>query len=145
MILLALYLILGPSKLLPEPHSPAFHTALISATDATSARLKELKSSGVREIAMELSECVPPAELRNSIERLRENKLGLYYWIEVARNPEMADAHPEWMASLQGHPEWRRLFPKAPKQGDGEVIKTYPWTPIHYQETFDAHLKRLAH
>ena len=73
----------------------------------------------------------------------REIRGDLYYWIEVGRNPEFADAHPEWMASLQGHPEWRRFFPAAPAAGDGEVIKNYPWVPISYQETFAAHLARI--
>ena len=38
------------------------------------------------------------------------------------------------MASLQGHPEWRRLFPQAPQPRDGEVVKNYPWVPVLYQE-----------
>src|SRR6266446_5729041 len=143
-LLFAWCLILSPSMRLAEPHTSAFRAALIFAPDASNTRLKEMKRSGIREIALELNERAPRVKLHDAIQHIRENKLGLYYWIEIARNPEMADAHPESMASLQGHPEWRRLFPKAPKPGDGEVIKTYPWTPIYYQETFDAHLKRIA-
>ena len=40
----------------------------------------------------------------------------LWPWIEVARNPAMADAHPEWMAATGGHhDDWRRRFPERPE------------------------------
>lgn len=68
----------------------------------------------------------------------------LDYWIEIARCPELADAHPEWMASLQGHGEWRRLFPAAATPGPDEVIKNYPWVPITSAEAFDAQLARVT-
>ena len=69
--------------------------------------------------------------------------LQLFYWIEVARCPELADAHPEWMASLQGHPEWRRFYSKLPKPSDDEVVKNYPWVPVIYKESFEAHHARV--
>jgi hypothetical protein len=48
------------------------------------------------------------------------------------------------MASLQGHQEWRRLFPDAPTpKKDGEVIKNYPWVPILSEEAFAAHHQRV--
>ncbi len=68
----------------------------------------------------------------------------LDYWIEIARCPKLADAHPEWMASLQGHGEWRRLFPAAATPGPDEVIKNYPWVPITSAEAFDAQLARVT-
>jgi hypothetical protein len=55
----------------------------------------------------------------------------------------MADEHPDWMASLQGHPEWRRFFPKLRRPGAGEVVKNYPWVPVVYRESFRAHLHRV--
>ena len=65
-------------------------------------------------------------------------------WVEVARNPSMADAHPEWMAAPGGHhDDWRRRFPDAPKAKAGEVIKAWPWVPIGYAPAFDAHRERL--
>lgn len=67
----------------------------------------------------------------------------LYYWIEVGRNTTLAEKHPMWMASLQGHNEWRRFFPKLAKPVEREVVKNYPWTPVMYQEAFDAHLSRV--
>ena len=65
------------------------------------------------------------------------------YWIEIARCPELADAHPEWMASLQGHDEWRRHFAAAPAAAEGELVKNYPWVPIAYAESFAAQLGRV--
>src|SRR5262245_6170791 len=39
----------------------------------------------------------------------------LWPWVEVARNPDLANAHPEWMAATGGHhDDWRRRFPNAP-------------------------------
>jgi hypothetical protein len=55
----------------------------------------------------------------------------------------MADAHPRWMGSLQGHPEWKRLFPDIRPAGPGQVTKAYPWTPILYREAYAAHLDRV--
>ena len=68
----------------------------------------------------------------------------LWPWVEVARNPAMADAHPAWMAAIGGHhDDWRRRFPKAPTARPGEVVKAWPWVPIGYAPAFDAHRGRL--
>ena len=83
-------------------------------------------------------------DLRAAIRQIRGARLQLYYWIEVARSPTLAAAHPEWMASLQGHPEWRRHFPKFVEPKKDEVVRNYPWVPIVYQEAFDAHLQRIS-
>lgn len=72
-----------------------------------------------------------------------EAGLALYYWIEVGRNTHLATAHPEWMASVQTHTEWRREFPDFPKESATQVVKTYPWVPVLYQESFPAHLERV--
>ncbi len=124
--------------------APPIRCALVGPRDATREYVSELKKLGYENIAIEIADGIGTAEARIAAANVRSIGVGLQYWIEVGRNPAMADAHPGWMASLQGHPEWRRLFPDAPKPADGEVIKNYPWTPIYYQETFDAHLKRIA-
>ncbi len=67
----------------------------------------------------------------------------LDYFIEIGRCPELADEHPAWMASLQGHDEWRRLFPDFQSLAGRQVVKNYPWVPILYEESFEAHLKRV--
>ena len=70
-------------------------------------------------------------------------KMDLYYWVEIARNKRLADAHPRWMASLGMHDDWLARFPAATKPKQGEVAKAYPWVPIGYAEAFQAHLRRI--
>ena len=77
-------------------------------------------------------------------EGVKRAGMTLWPWIEVARNPAMAGAHPEWMAAIGGHhDDWRRRFPDAPPKKGGEVIKAWPWVPIGYAPAFDAHRQRL--
>lgn len=70
--------------------------------------------------------------------------LDLYYWVEVARCPELADAHPRWMASLGLHHDWQDRFPDTPLPAEGEVAKAWPWVPIGYAEAYAAQLDRVA-
>jgi hypothetical protein len=65
------------------------------------------------------------------------------YWIEVGRNTAFANAHPQWMASLGMHDDWRKNFAKSPQAREGEVVKAFPWVPINYREAFDAHTRRV--
>ena len=75
---------------------------------------------------------------------VEQSGMTLWPWVEVARNPAMAERHPDWMAAPGGHhDDWRRRFPKAPTAKPGEVIKAWPWVPIGYAPAFDAHRKRL--
>lgn len=64
------------------------------------------------------------------------------YFIEIGRCPELADQHPLWMASLQGHDAWRRER-EIRQPAANEVVKNYPWVPVFYREAFDAHLQRV--
>jgi hypothetical protein len=70
-------------------------------------------------------------------------KMDLYYWIEIARNKRLADAHPRWMASLGMHDDWQTRFPSGRLPTKGEVAKAYPWVPIGYAEAFQGHLLRV--
>ena len=77
-------------------------------------------------------------------ESVERSGMTLWPWVEVARNPALADAHPEWMAATGGHhDDWRKRFPNAPTAKEGEVIKAWPWVPIGYAPAFDAHRLRL--
>ncbi len=123
----------------------AFQGAMLSATEATEARLRELALHGIDAVALPLhNDAASRRAERDACERIRKAGLRLYFWIEVARCPELADAHPDWMASLQGHNEWRRLFKDPPQTGDGQVVKTYPWVPILNKEPFDGQLSRMS-
>ena len=68
-------------------------------------------------------------------------EMDLYYWIEIARNKRLADAHPRWIASLGMHDDWLARYPAVKKPKKGEVAKAYPWVPIGYAEAFQAHLR----
>lgn len=78
-----------------------------------------------------------------AIERVRKETGHVDYFFEIARNPSMAKSHPEWMASIQGHHEWMRLFENAKKPEKGEVVKVYPWVPVFNREPFEAHVTRV--
>ncbi|MCA8969124.1 MAG: DUF3179 domain-containing protein [Planctomycetes bacterium] len=69
--------------------------------------------------------------------------LALGYWFSIGRNEALADAHPEWVATLQGHEDWRRDHPSAAVPRDGEVTVAWPWVPIRYAEAFNVHLELL--
>ncbi len=125
------------------PRVPPMQGVLVTPQAVTPTRLRSLRQQGINTVALELADSTAAAPVRTAVKRIREAGLAPYYWIEVGRSPALADRHPEWMASLQGHPEWRRLFPRAPQPRDGEVVKNYPWVPILYQETFIAHLQRI--
>jgi hypothetical protein len=130
----------------PAAARPPLRGALLDATQATDQRISQLKSTGTNTIVLPLADAASaPAEpLAAAAKKVREHGLLLYYWIEVGRCPQLADAHPEWMASLQGHDEWRRLFSDAPRPRDDEVMKVYPWVPLLNQEAYDAHLQRVT-
>jgi hypothetical protein len=120
--------------------------ALVTAEMASDARLQRLRSAGYSAAVLMLSDTDEraAADDRQAIERIGEAGLDVYYWIEVGRSPELADAHPRWMASVQGpHPEWRRFHKDFPEPKDDEIVKTYPWVPVFYREAFDAHLARI--
>ncbi len=77
-------------------------------------------------------------------DRVERAGMSLWPWVEVARNPALARAHPEWMAATGGHhDDWRKRFPGAPRALAGEVIKAWPWVPIGYAPAFAAHRERL--
>jgi hypothetical protein len=117
---------------------------LMTAAQANGSPLRPLKAEGTNAVVLSLTEDEPAKAVRAAARRIQAAGLELYYWIEIGRSPALAKAHPEWMASLQGHPEWRRHFPQAPTPAAGEVVKNYPWVPVRYQEAFDAHLQRVT-
>lgn len=135
-------------SLLPaaEPAGLSFKGALLASEAVTPTRLAELHRDKFTVVVLALREDSASSLQadRAAAERVKEAGLALWYWIEIARHPQLAEQHPRWMASLQGHPEWRRFFPDFPKPQKGEVVKCYPWVPILYQETFDAHRDRVA-
>lgn len=122
-----------------------FRGALLRVRDVTAERLDELRRNGFNHLAIVLDRDAleDRDRLNKATERVSDSSLQLYYWIEVARCPELAEAHPAWMASLQTHDEWRRYFPDARQPKIDEVAKTYPWVPILSREPFAVQLTRV--
>jgi hypothetical protein len=123
---------------------PPVRGVLLSVQHANANRLAEAKALGANAVVAALDESVSRTTWAALAERATAAGLALYAWVEVGRNPAMADAHPQWMASPGGHhADWNRLFPHAPPAQAGEVIKTWPWVPIGYAPAFEAHRERL--
>ena len=136
----------GPSASGTEPAivpAKPLRGALLSAEQVSSSRLDALKSAGIHSIALEIGGGQTRDAEQQACQLIGESNLALYYWIEVARCPELADAHPDWMASLQGHSQWRRLFDDPPAPSADEVVKTYPWVPVLNKEPFQGQLGRV--
>ena len=96
--------------------STQLRAVLLSAEQATTHQLDAAKSEGMEAVVLELKDLsTKDAESKGAAaRRIQRAGLELYYWVEIGRNPFMAEAHPAWMASLQGHPEWRRFFKETP-------------------------------
>ncbi len=132
-------------ELADQNGTPSLCAALIKTADASSRRLEELGSSGTNTVVFPLTSSSDQAKeaIHTATANAKQAGLAFGYWIEVARSPELADEHPEWMASLQTHDEWRRYFPDAPRPQADQVTKTYPWVPILSRAPFEAQRKRV--
>jgi hypothetical protein len=101
------------------------------------------KAKGATAVVVPLDE-VTKRQWEPTAKVVEQAGMTLWPWVEIGRNPSMADAHPEWMAAVGGHhDDWRRRFPKAPSAKAGEVVKAWPWVPIGYAPAFEAHRARL--
>jgi hypothetical protein len=116
---------------------------LVAPRRVDAASITTWKKENFQAVAVVLDEGTDAAVYRDAARQISSASLDLYYWIEVARNPRMAEAHPRWMASLGMHDDWQKRFPNAPRPKQGQVAKAFPWVPIWYQEAFDAHLVRV--
>ena len=101
------------------------------------------EKEGFDAIVLVLDERYDAAVYQKATKAIVAKGLDLYYWIEVGRNPTLAKDHPEWMASLGSHSDWRKRFPDVRQLQAGEVAKAWPWTPIAYRDAFHAHMARI--
>ena len=117
---------------------------IVEAAAVTPEKTAAWAKAGQHAIVVVLDEETDPEAYRAVAQTVSRAGLDLYYWIEVARNKKLADAHPRWMASLGMHDDWQKRFPetRAPVK-DLEVAKAYPWVPIGYSEGFEAHRLRV--
>jgi hypothetical protein len=109
----------------------------------TLQQIKDWRGEGFTAIVVLLDEDHSADTYRAAATAASSAKMTLYYWIEVARNKRLADAHPRWMASVGMHDDWLARFPSVKKPKNGEVAKAYPWVPIGYAEAYQAHLRRV--
>jgi hypothetical protein len=125
----------------PQP----LRAVLVQASHASDALVGDWKKKGANAVVVPYDETTTRAEWAEVAQRVERAGLALYPWVEVARNPAMAQAHPAWMASPGGHHnDWRRRFPSAPIAAHGQVIKAWPWVPIGYAPALDAHRQRIG-
>lgn len=127
-----------------QKSSPPLEAVIVAAQDVTPDNVTVWSRSGHRAVVVILDERTTAEAYQAAAKTVSGARLDLYYWIEVARNKGLADAHPRWMASLGMHGDWQKRFPgtRLPVK-DQEVAKAYPWVPIGYREAFDAHLQRI--
>lgn len=107
------------------------------------SQLRAAAAQGVDTIVLALDDRAPGDVDRAAAAAVRSSNLRLGYWLAVGRSPTLAATHPEWLASLQGHAEWRRLFVDAPMPAEGRVVQVWPWLPVSYAEAHAAHLERV--
>jgi hypothetical protein len=124
------------------PSRPAA-VVLVAPGRVDAATIAGWKKEGFTAVAITLQGATDPMVYRDMGKEISAALLDVYYWIEVARDPQMAEAHPRWMASLGMHDDWQKRFPNAPRPKKGEVAKAFPWVPIWYREAFEAHLERI--
>jgi|GEM_PF-2414676 len=124
-----------------EPSDP-----MLGDQSYLSSQIESLSESEIDTIVLQLGD-KPTAPMQTVLDKIRAIRTAgfkLGYWIEVARSPSIANAHPEWMASLQTHDEWKRFYPDFQSPSPEEVTKTYPWVPIMSRETFEAQRDRVT-
>jgi hypothetical protein len=135
---------LSPLPLSTAPVAPLpREIVLVRAEDVTRDSARRWKEEGFHAAAVVLDETSDTATRRRLAGHARRAGLGLHWWIEVARQPAMADAHPRWMASLGMHDDWLARFPGARAPRSNEVAKAWPWVPVWYEEAFAAHRQRI--
>ena len=121
----------------------ALHAVLVEPTQITVEQAAGWRADGYGAVALVLDERHSQEAYAAAAGIVGKASLDLYYWIEVGRNPAMAEKHPDWMASLGMHDDWLKRFPDTPRPNSGQVAKAFPWVPIGYRKAFEAHLDRV--
>ncbi len=116
----------------------------VNVGQVAAASIEQWKTQDWQQVVLMIDDETNSELIVQACQLIQTANLPVEYFCEVARCPQLADAHPEWMASLQGHDEWRRLFPNFPAEKSNELVKTYPWVPICYRESFAAQLDRIT-
>ena len=126
-----------------QPNATPIEIVLVEAETVSPAAVSQWKQERFKAVAVVLDEQTGEGRYRELARHISDGGLDLYCWIEVARNPKLAAAHPRWMAALGSHEDWQKSFKNFPEPGIDEVAKAFPWVPISYREAFEAHLARI--
>jgi len=139
------FISLGPFVLVASPLAGATNRAtelaLVDPAAVTERGIGEWRSEGFKGLVVVLDERFSEKEYEAVASQAGSFKL--FYWIEVGRNPAMAERHPHWMASIGMHDDWRRRFSGIPPLKEGQVAKAFPWLALGYREVFQAQLQRI--
>lgn len=103
---------------------------LLAMEECTPERVAELAGWGATGIALPLTRT--RSYLQTAIDTIQKAGLAAWGWIEVGRDEEAAQAHPEWMHMPQ-HSEWLQAFPDW--IGSHRAL-VYPWVCVNNAETF---------
>jgi len=128
---------------LAAPDVPT-RASLLAPARVTAERCRALAASGTTHVALDLRAPLDAGAVASAAAAARASGLRVAAWIEVARDPALADARPEWMASVGLHEDWRARFPGAPPTPPGGAVKAWPWVPIGSAEAFEFHAKRVG-
>jgi hypothetical protein len=120
----------------------AAELVLVTPETVSTEAIRKWKAEGFGGVVLFLDE-TNAAAIKSAAEQLGAATVPFHYWIEVGRNPRMAEAHPRWVASIGMHDDWRKRFPNVNAPDTGEVAKAFPWVSINYKEAFDAHVTRV--
>ncbi len=142
-VAVAIGLGLGTAHGVARAEEKPFEAVLTTPAAVSADTVAGWKKEGFSAVAVVLDDGDEAPALQKAAKVVADHSLGLYYWVEVGRNPALAREHPEWMASLGSHDDWRKGFPRVRLLEKGEVAKAWPWVPITSQEAFDAHRLRI--
>ncbi|MFW6125456.1 MAG: hypothetical protein ACOC46_04840 [Pirellulales bacterium] len=116
---------------------------LVAPDEVTPSLVGRLKERGAGALVVVL-DAQWPRDRYGAVQTLADAaELPLYGWIEVGRNPVLAEQHPELLASIGAHADWRRRFPAFPAVPADSVVKAFPWVPIWYRRAYSLHLERV--
>lgn len=101
------------------------------------------REASVDAVVLDVRDDVPDEVVADAAARVRSAGQQLGYWFEIGRDPALADAHPDWVATLQGHGEWREEHPAAVTPAADEVVIAWPWVPVAYAQAYAAHRERV--
>lgn len=123
----------------PSPHFNWIGTKLAVGA-ATADRLRGLAA---RQEAVVLDLAADGAALTAAIAAARAAGVKVWGWIETARDPAAAAAHPEWMHAPQHH-EWLQAFPDFKAQGGAHPAVVSDWICVNNRAAFDYALARVV-